>query len=284
MQTKDTLLAILSDMHSGSSRALFLNREWQDEHQNHKPNDKQREIYKVFERCMQYTSERRKGKRLIAIHNGDAIEGLHHNSYLQICVLNTDSQREIHTELMDTFLRKAKFSRKDGDRLFYVRGTETHVEDKETEIAKDLGAEKANGEQYVFDHLELEVNGRLIWVVHHGKKRGAGANEGNSLRNFLRDIYFDCQKVGKRPPDLLISGHTHTPTWNVFVGRKESGYHIIHGVICPSWQAKTRFAYKIAPVDVNEIGCVFIEITANGDIRMPQFVLQDTKSSEAVRV
>lgn len=283
MKTQDTLLAVLSDMHSGSSTALFLNRFFQDEYQNHTPTDRQKEIYKVFERCMQYVGEKRKGKRLITVHNGDAVEGLHHNS-IQMCILNKASQAEIHTELMDQFLRKAKFNKKEGDRLFYVRGTETHVEDIEVEIAKDLGAEKAQDGNYVFDHLELEINGRLIWLVHHGKKRGSGANEGNALRNWMRDIFFDCKKVGKRPPDMIVSGHTHTPSYNNYVIRDGSSFHTVHGVICPSWQAKTRFAYKVAPVEVNEVGAVFIEISASGDIRVPHFILQDSKTYEAVRV
>ncbi len=283
MKVQDTLLTVLSDMHSGSSTALFLNREWQDEHQNHRPNERQKQIYKVFEECIGYARERRKGKRLITVHNGDAVEGVHHNS-LQICVLNKNSQAEIHTELMDAFLRKTRFEKKSGDKLFYVRGTETHVEDIETEIAKDLSAEPTPDGNYVFDHLELEINGRLIWMIHHGKGRGRGANEGNTLRNFLKDIYWDCKKSGTRPPDMVISGHTHTPSWNVYVARDKSSFHLMHGVICPSWQGKTRYAYKVAPVDVNEIGAVFIEIKADGEIRMPHFILQETKIYQTVTV
>lgn len=283
MKTQDTLLSIFSDMHSGSSTALFLNRFFQDEYQNHTPTERQKSIYKVFEQCTQYAAERRKGKRLITVHNGDAIEGLHHNS-IQMCILNKASQAEIHTELMDTYLRKAKFDKKAGDRLFYVRGTETHVEDIEVEIAKDLGAEKSPDGNYVFDHLELEINGRVVWFAHHGKNRGRGANEGNALRNWLRDIYFDCKKIGSRPPDLVITGHVHSPTYSNYVIRNGSGFHIIHGIICPSWQAKTRFAYKVAPVDVNEIGAVFVEISASGDIRIPHFILQDTKIYDMVKV
>jgi predicted phosphodiesterase len=283
LKIQDTLIVVLSDMHSGGSTALFPNREWQDEHQNHRPNERQKHIYKVYERCLQYVAEKRRGKRLIVVHNGDAIEGLHHNS-IQVCVTSKASQAEIHTELMDLFLRKAKFEKKTGDRLFYVRGTETHVEDIENEIAKDLPAEKAPDGNHVFDHLELEINGRLIWLVHHGKKRGAGANEGNAVRNWLRDIYWDCKKSGLHPPDLLISGHTHTPTWNAYIARDKSNFHMIHGVVCPSWQAKTRFAYKVAPVEVNEVGAVFIEIKADGEIKQPHFILQDSKIYEAVKV
>jgi hypothetical protein len=262
-------------MHSGSSTALFLNRFWQDEHQNHTPTDRQRRIYEVFEQCMDYAKQSRKDKRLIMVHNGDSVEGVHHNS-LQICVHNKASQAEIHTELMDTFLRKTKFDKRRGDRLFYVRGTETHVEDIETDIAKDLSAEKTPDGNYVFDHLEMIVNGRKVWYVHHGKKRGAGANEGNAVRNWLRDIYFECDKTGITPPDVVFSGHTHTATYTNFVMRRGGGFHIMHGIVCPSWQEKTRFGYKVASVDRNEIGAVFVTITADGDIRVPKFILRQT--------
>ena len=59
---------------------------------------------------------------------------------------------------------------------------------------------------------------------------------------------------------------------------------MMHGVVCPSFQAKTRFAYKVAPVEVNEVGAVFIEIKADGEIKAPHFVLQETKLYEAVKV
>lgn len=283
LKIRDTLIVVLSDMHTGGSTALFPNHFWQDEHQNHTPNQKQQEIYKVFEKCMDYAKDKRKGKRLIVVHNGDSIEGVHHNS-MQICVLKKDSQAELHEELMDSFLRKSKFDKNKNDKLFYVRGTETHVEDKEVEIAKDLSAERSPDGNYVFDHLELDVNGKLLWFVHHGKGKGKGAAEGNALRNFLRDIYFDCNKLGKRPPDVVVSGHVHTPSYSNYVYRKGNNFHIMHGIICPSFQAKTRFAYKVAPVDVNEIGAVFIEITVSGDIRIPNFILQDTKQNDVVSV
>lgn len=285
MNYQNTLLTTLSDMHSGGSTALFINRQWQDEYQNHTPTERQRRIYEVFEQCMEYAKAKRENKRLIVVHNGDAIEGLHHNS-IQVAVMNKKSQAAIHTELMDTFLTAASFDRDRGDRLFYVRGTEVHVEDMENDIAADLGAEPKDPATgvFVYDHLELNVNGRKVWYVHHGKDRGKGANEGNTLRNWLRDIKYDCEKVGVEPPDLIFSGHTHTPGYNTFVYRKGDGFNVLHGVICPSWQEKTRYGYKVAPVERNEIGAVFVEVTAGGDIRIPRFILKQTDKVQAVQI
>lgn len=268
-------------MHSGGSTALFPNRFWQFKHGNHTPDAKQKEMWEHFAKCAEYVKQNRKGKRLIVIHDGDAIEGVHHHS-LQAVTFDTDEQADIHIELMDYFLQTVNYG--ENDKLFYVSGTEAHVGEKEEKIAKDLQAERPSKEARIFDHLELELNGRLLWMIHHGKARGRGPNEGNSLRNWLRDVHFDCRKLGKRSPDLVISGHTHTPSWNVFIAREQTDFHMIHGVIAPSWQAKTRFAYKVAPVDVNEIGLVTIDVKADGEIRMPHFELMQTKQSGVVRV
>jgi predicted phosphodiesterase len=133
----------------------------------------------------------------------------------------------------------------------------------------------------VHDELALRVNGRLLWFLHHGKKRGAGANEGNAYRNWMRDVFIDSKKFGFVPPDMIISGHTHTPTYTVHVSSDGDGFHVTHGIICPSWQAKTRYAYMVGGVEVNEIGAVFIEITAEGDIRQPKMLKMETGRKKA---
>ena len=280
---KDTLISILSDTHSGGSSALFPNRFWQFKHTNHTPTPKQRAMFEHFDKCAKYAGKARKNKRLILVHDGDSIDGNHHGS-IQAVTLNADEQCEIHIDLMDHFLTKAGFNKKKGDKLFYVSGTETHVGEKEEGIAKDLSAEKTESGGYVFDHLELEINGRVVWLIHHGKSRGKGANEGNAVRNWLRDLYWDNKKTGARSPDLVVTGHTHAASWNVYVARDKDKFHMTHGIICPSWQQKTRFGYKAASIDVNEIGAVFIEISASGDVRMPYFMLQESESYETVRV
>lgn len=48
-------------------------------------------------------------------------------------------------------------------------------------------------------------------------------------------------------------------------------FKIIHGVILPSWQQKTRYAWQAAPVARNKIGGVYQEIKADGTICNPVF-------------
>jgi hypothetical protein len=282
---KDTVIIVLSDMHSGGSTALFPNRFWEStttEH-NHTPTGRQKILYQHFEACMELAAQNRRGKRLIVVHDGDAIEGVHHDTH-QIITPNKAEQSALHIELMNEFLKSVKFNKNGGDLLYYVNGTETHTGDVEQSIAKDLRAERNPAGGHVFDLLEMNINGRLLWFVHHGKKRGAGANEGNELRNWLRDVYWDCIKRNVQPPDFIVTGHTHTPAYQNYVIPRDNSFHIIHGVICPSWQEKTRYAHQVSPVDRNEIGAVYLEVRADGEIKTPIILKKETSIGKTIRV
>jgi len=238
-------------------------------------------MFQHFTKCADYARLNSRNKRHIIVHDGDSIEGNHHGT-IQIVTPVLDEQLEVHIDLMQTFMKRSKFDGRKGDKLFYVNGTETHTADKEQLIARALKAQRAEDGTGSFDFLELDINGRLIWFLHHGKNRGKGANEGNALRNFMRDIYFDCQKTGKRAPDVVVTGHTHTPAWGVYVVSNGNSFHMMHGLICPSWQAKTRYAWKMVPTERNEIGALFLEIKADGEIKQPVILKQQTEQGKRV--
>ena len=264
-------------MHTGSSTALFPARGFKAKGRdgNHvSPNAKQTEIHPTFVRFAGEVAKARKGKRLIVVHNGDAIDGFHHGS-LQESLFQINDQCAAHVALMQEFMRRVGFKR--GDELYYVVGTETHVGNSENDIARELGAVKVDDETYVHEILELNVNGMTHVFAHHGKARGAGQNEGNSLRNFLRDIRADREKDGLPPIDVLWSGHTHGHTYNTHIARKRSDFHVLHGVICPSWQAKTRYALGKVAMAVNSIGGVYARVSVDGLMGVPRFVVQTTR-------
>lgn len=263
---KDTLVTCLSDMHSGSSTALFphfkklQNGFWQFKNTRYVPSGRQCDIFTHFEKSADSVAGLRKGKRLLIVHDGDAIDGVHHNTN-QLATYNPDEQVEVHTWLMQYFMKRTKYDHSKGDLLYYISGTETHTRDYEDAIAEELNAEKPSSAK-LWDFLPLEVNGRLLWILHHGAGAGKSYLEGDALRNWLKRIYWQCVKDKIRPPDVVITGHVHVPTYSTYV----QDYHTIHGIILPSWQAKTRYAYMVAPVDVNKIGLHTLEIKADGVI------------------
>jgi hypothetical protein len=275
----DTLLVVLSDMHTGSSTALFPRSGFVNSEGNRvSPNQKQQEIYPTFIRLAGEVAKARKGKRLIVVNLGDCVDGFHHGS-MQESLFKVNDQCDAHVELMGEFLKRASFGK--GDELYYVRGTETHVGETENDMAKALGAVPVEGvtdkKLYVNEILSLTINGMNHVFAHHGKERGSGQNEGNSLRNFLRDIRSDRQKDGLPRIDILWSGHTHGFSWNSHIARLPDGkFHQMHGIICPSWQSKTRYALGKVPMAVNSIGGVFVSIGADGVMGVPQFVVQST--------
>lgn len=265
---KDTLVVTLSDMHSGSNFALFPNRviEFPESKGVHYQRGKQIQIWEHFEMCANRIAEARRGKRLLLVHNGDAIEGAHHNT-AQIASILPKEQKDVHIELMVYFKKAVAFQR--GDQLYYTLGTETHTGEIEDEIGEQLGAIETSDGVHAFNDIELTVNNNRLWWTHHGPSSGRGANKGNTLRNWLRDQFYERVNEGKLPPHVIHTGHTHDPYWQIYIGRYEGSYFTVRGFISPSWQLKTRYGHKKAPLMLNKIGVQFYTVYANGDIGDP---------------
>lgn len=258
----DVFKVDLSDMHSGSSRALFQARPFTTRSGVLlQQSSLQKTLYEHWVACANYVKAGRQGKRLVIVHNGDAIDGDHHNSH-ELMTRNPKEQADIHIELMRQFLSIVEYDHSKGDKIYYTLGTEVHTGEDEHNIAEELGAEKADDGEPVGNVIRMEINGRMIWYAHHGKSAGYGVNEGEALRNQLKQVFFDCLTSNQRVPDMIYTAHTHKPIYNTFV----RDFHTIHGVITPSWQQKTRYAKKVAPWDKCEIGISTSEISASGAI------------------
>ena len=264
----DTIIVPVGDYHSGSNYALFLNRFWEGgKGVNHRPTSKQEKIRSQFEIACKQIAQARKGKRLILVHNGDAVDGDHHHSG-DVCTVNIKEQVDIHTELMIETKKRMNWQR--GDKLYYTTGTDVHTGETEEGIAEQMDAEM-NGDRHVFDELRLPVNGKQLHFVHHGPGSGNGANEGNPVRNWLKNIYYDSLKENDQPPDIVYSAHTHNPVMSVFEHRNKMLFGLMYGIISPSMQIKTRYAHQRAPVKKNKVGMVYQEIKADGTICIPVF-------------
>jgi hypothetical protein len=269
MKQNDVLQVEIADLHSGSNYALFPNKFWQGiNNANHTPTSRQVEIYNHFAKFGDLVGEMRKGKKVILIHGGDAIDGDHHNSG-DVCSIYENEQVDIHEELIIDLKKRMKWQA--GDELYYTKGTNIHTRENEETIARDLDAVPAPDGQSCWQMLELETNGKLTWVVHTGPGRGNGPNEGNLVRSWLKNIYFDSLKDGKRPPDILYTAHVHDLTYATYDYRNGMEFTLMHGLIIPSWQEKTRYGYMRAPVARNKIGGVIHEIKADGTVCVPKF-------------
>lgn len=260
---RDTIVISLSDLHSGSTTALFPGyqmtfKDGEKDARVISPNPDQRTMYDHWITCADEIRNLSVGKKKIIVHNGDAIEGHHHGS-IQNLSSNPKHQNEIHIELMEQFFKRCDFSVQNGDELHYTAGTESHTGWEEYGFSEHFSHLGATFQ----DELILNINGREFWWTHKGPRPGKGPNEGNGVRNWLRDIYFDCLKEKRRPPDMVITSHYHKSHYNSF---SDSYSHTIHGIILPSWQYKTRFSYGVAPFERNDIGLSRLLVKSDGDI------------------
>lgn len=268
---KDIFVVTTSDWHSGSIEAPLPDRVLQLRSlRNLQPNDLQKKLYAHLMACAEYVKAQRKKKELVLVHNGDAIEGIHHNS-IEHNSPDWDDHVEIHKELMTDFRKAAGITA--SDKCYYVSGTQSHTARTEEGIAEYFDAEPAGqvGDVTLRLHheLKLDINGRAYWWTHHGAKPGNGANEGNAVRNWLRDIYWDCKRDGAKPPDFIYSSHYHKDHYDAYI----DDYHVLHGHVIPSFQRKTRFALQVAPFQRNDIGMAFSEVSADGLIKVHRSLL-----------
>ena len=277
MRIRNTTLAVLSDMHVGSSTALFPAGGYWGEHNEDNPvlpNPKQKMIHGVFSRLCGEVANARKDRDLIIVLLGDLVDGFHHGS-MQESLFKQDDQIAACIQVIEEFKKGVGFGK--NDRLYITRGTEVHVKDVEKEIGKKIKAVKSDSGIHVHEVLELNINGSQHIFFHHGKARGAGANEGNELRNYIRNITIERRKERLTPPDVFWSGHTHGHTWSTWNERQEDGrFRLVHGIVCPSFQAKTIYVYGKAALAVNSVGGVYVNIGVDGSMGIPQFVVRKT--------
>jgi len=258
----------VSDMHTGSNKALFLSDVWHGKHMSHHIRSDQERIRSHFEKFAELVRERRKGKRLELIHNGDAIDGDHHHSG-DVCTLDMREQADLHISIMAWFQKKIGW--KAGDMLYYTRGTHIHVTDQEDYIGTELNA-VMDGDKYAWELLRLKTNDTLSWFYHTGPKKGKGANRGNGLRNWLKNIYFEALEDGREYPNIVYTGHVHDPDFSTYTVRSKGfTWSEMQAIILPSWQMKTAYAWEKVPASVNRIGGVVHEIKADGTICVPEF-------------
>lgn len=263
---KDTIVACIADLHSGSSTALFPPDIRYFKHGNHTPSAMQKDMFEHWMACAKELKDARRGKKLIVVIDGDAVDGNHHGTP-QLVTMLPNEQIDLHIELMKAFLIEAGF-KYGADELYYVTGTETHVDETEDEIGRRMQA-IPNGRVHAHDELKIEVNEQRLWFTHQGPGTGRGANQGNALRNWLRDLFEECKQENLTPPDVVVTGHVHKPYYSAHVGRIDGDYHTVHGMITPSWQGKTRYGYKVAALQTNKIGMQWFGVTKDGYITQP---------------
>jgi len=169
--------------------------------------------------------------------NGDALDGVHHNSTSQISHNLADQSKIAYAVL------KPIYERCEG-RLYMVRGTEAHVgpsgaqEEQLATVLEAIPDEEGMRSRY---ELWVEIGRGLVHCMHHIGTTGTSHYESTAVLKELSESYQEAGRWRRRSPDCVVRSHRHR---NIEIRvPTDLGYGI--AFVTPGWQLKTPFAYKI---------------------------------------
>lgn len=246
---QDCLVAIVSDLHTNSTVGLSPPTVSLDDGGEYKHNAAQAWLWdkwRLFWDEIWQIGDREK-LPVIAVLNGDALDGDHHNTP-QIITRNPADQLAIAAAAIEPILRNASH-------LFVVRGTEAHVGKNawlEEALAKDVGAIECPLGTHSWWHLLASFGGVTFDIAHHPESvsrvpraRGADANR------IAADTIYEYASTGDPLPQVVIRSHAH--------GKRDSGLnHPVRAFLTPPWQLTTAFGHRLgAGGKVQEVGGLY---------------------------
>jgi len=232
-------IVVISDTHCGCKLAICpSDMPKLDEGGAYQPSEFQRKIYAMWEEFWEvHVPEATHGEPYVVVHNGDAIDGVHHNSTTQI-THNLNDQQKIAYALMKPVVEKCE------GRYYHIRGTEAHVgksAEREEALAEQLGAVPNQEGNFARYELWIQCGDQLCHTLHHIGTTGSQAYESTAIHKELVESFTEAGRWGRRPPDLIVRSHRHRAI--------ETNIPTINGkaraVVTPCWQGKTPFVWKI---------------------------------------
>ncbi len=188
-----------------------------------------------------------RGEPFDLVHNGDVIDGVHHNSTTQISH-NIEDQLRIAEAVMADPIKRAL---KSGGTYYHIRGTGAHVGQSsvwEEMLAKRMGA-KPNAEgQYARYDLWKRVGKALVHLMHHVGTTSSAAHEASAVNAELTAEFVEAARWGRQPPDFVVRSHRHR---SIAVDM-DSARGYAAAIVTPAWQGKSPYAWKIAGARLQE--------------------------------
>lgn len=239
-------LVIISDTHCGCKLAICPKEGVElDDGGRYMPSQFQLKLLERWDYFWdEFIPEATRNESYAVIHNGDAIDGVHHNSTTQISHNLTD-QKRIAVNLLEPIVEKC------GGRYYHIRGTEAHVgksAQEEEDLAKTLGAIPNSQNQYARYDIRYLLADKLIHALHHIGSTGSQAYEATAVHKELTESYLEACRWGQQPPDIIVRSHRHRNieiTMPTMKHGSDGDTSSARAVVTPCWQGKTPFAWKI---------------------------------------
>lgn len=233
-------VVVISDTHVGCRLALIHpDGADLDDGGEYKPSLIQRKLWDHWQEFWgEWVPTVTKGEPYVVVHNGDAIDGVHHGATTQWSN-NLGDQSEAARKILAPVVALC-----DG-RYYHIRGTEAHVgksASEEERLARVLGAIPNEEGQYARYELWMRVAGKLCHFLHHIGSTSSAAHETSAVNAELSALYTDAGRWGRESPLIVVRSHRHRCSEIRLPAA--SGYATSFVTAC--WQLKTPFCWKIA--------------------------------------
>lgn len=251
-----TIVAIVSDTHTGGSTAIappkFLQHTGRkDETQIVEASKIQQWLNACWVDFIDYAKQlagirgKERRNRLIFIHLGDVIDGVHHGTVQG--ENEVEDQQQMAYELLKPIVCAADLS-------FLAYGTTpSHA----GEAAKDeITIAREMGMRHDWE-FSLNIDGIVFDLTHTG--RVGQRDWSSSAAGLAAEVAGDYIKDGKMPPRYILRGHCHK------IDDSGTKLPYTRAIMLPSWQLRTSHGHKAAPNQKRaDIGGLIID-TGNPD-------------------
>lgn len=212
------------------------------------PSEFQRKVWGLWEQFWgEWVPEVTRGEPYDIVHNGDAVDGSHHNSTTQISH-NLEDQSRIAELALKPVVQQCLNS---GGTYYHIRGTEAHVGqsgENEERLARSLGAKPNEHGQYARFDLWKRVGDCLVHLLHHIGTTSSAAHESSAVNAELTAEYVEAARWHREPPDFIVRSHRHR---SIAVDLNSAkGYAA--AIVTPAWQGKTPYVWKIPGARISE--------------------------------
>lgn len=232
-------LVVISDTHIGDGLALCPPRCVLDDGGEYRQSELQRELWRRWNHFWnKFVPDATHGEPFSVVHNGDAIDGSHHNATTQI-TQNLTTQADIAYDVL-----KPVVARCDG-RYYHIRGTEAHVGKsgrEEEALARRLGAVPNKQGQHARYELRIRIGGGMVHLLHHIGTTSSSAHEASAINAEIAASFVEAARWNYDAPHVVVRSHRH----RYMEVRFATARGLATSVVTPGWQCKTPFVWKIA--------------------------------------
>ena len=226
-----------------------------DDGGSYAPSAFQKKLYALWREFFDvWVPEVTRGEPYDLVHNGDAIDGVHHGSTTQVSQ-NIEDQLVIAEALLAPEVAKCKAS---GGTYYHIRGTQAHVGQSavyEEQLAKRLGAKPNElGQSARYDLWKRvgkqtkKVAAPLVHLLHHVGTTASAAHESSAVNAELSAMYVEAGRWDRTPPDYIVRSHRHRSIAVDLPTARGRGA----AIVTPAWQGKTPFVWRVPGARVSE--------------------------------